>query len=122
MEKKSTKSFTELVVWQKAQLFVLIVYKLTREFPKEEVHGLTSHFRRAAISIAANIAESYKKWSDKEKSRYLNIFHSSLEECRYYLILSNDLEYCDVKDAANILEEVSKLLYSYSKAIKITES
>lgn len=122
MEKKSTKSFTELVVWQKAHLFVLTVYKLTREFPKEEVYGLTSQFRRAAISIAANIAESYKKWSDKEKSRYLNISHSSLEECRYYLILSIDLEYCDVKDAANILEEVSKLLYSYSKAIKTTES
>jgi len=122
MEKKSTKSFTELVVWQKAHLFVLTVYKLTKEFPKEEVYGLTSQFRRAAISIAANIAESYKKWSDKEKSRYLNISHSSLEECRYYLILSNDLEYCDVKDAANILEEVSKLLYSYSKAIKTTVS
>ncbi|MBW7842843.1 MAG: four helix bundle protein [Ignavibacterium sp.] len=122
MEKKSTKSFTELVVWQKAHLFVLTVYKLTKEFPNEEVYGLASQLRRAAISIAANIAESYKKWSNKEKSRFLNIAHSSLEECRYYLILSNDLKYCDVKDAMNILEEVSKLLYSYSKVISKTES
>ncbi|MDT3695893.1 MAG: four helix bundle protein [Ignavibacterium sp.] len=122
MEKKSTESFTELVVWQKAHLFVLTVYKLTKEFPNEEVYGLASQFRRAAISIAANIAESYKKWSNKEKSRLLNIAHSSLEECRYYLILSNDLKYCDVKDAMNILEEVSKLPYSYSKVISKTES
>ncbi|MFZ2863348.1 MAG: four helix bundle protein [Ignavibacteriaceae bacterium] len=122
MEKKSTKSFTELVVWQKAHLFVLTVSKLTKEFPNEEVYGLASQLRRAAISIAANIAESYKKWSNKEKSRFLNIAHSSLEECRYYLILSNDLKYCDVKDAMNILEEVSKLLYSYSKVISKTES
>ncbi|HOJ06428.1 MAG: four helix bundle protein [Ignavibacteriota bacterium] len=122
MEKKSTKSFTELVVWQKAHLFVLTVYKLTKEFPNEEVYGLASQLRRAAISIAANIAESYKKWSNKEKSRFLNIAHSSLEECRYYLILSNDLKYCDVKDAMNILEEVSKLIYSYSKVISKTES
>ena len=122
MEKKSTKSFTDLIVWQKAHQFVLNVYKLTKEFPKEEVYGLTSQFRRAAISIAANIAESYKKWSEKEKARFLNIAHSSLEECRYYLILSNDLEYCKVKSENDLLEEISKLLFSYTKAIKNSES
>ena len=118
MEKKSTKSFTDLIVGQKAHQFVLSVYKLTKEFPKEEVYGLTSQFRRAAVSIAANIAESYKKWSDKEKSRFLNIAHSSLEECRYYLILSNDLSYCKVTVENELLEEISKLLFSYNKAIK----
>jgi len=122
MEKKSTKSFTDLIVWQKAHQFVLSVYKLTKEFPKEEVYGLTSQFRRAAISIAANIAESYKKWSDKEKSRFLNIAHSSLEECRYYLILSNDLSYCKITEENILLEEISKLLFSYNKAIKKSES
>lgn len=122
MEKKSTKTFTDLIVWQKAHQFVLSVYQLTKDFPKEEVYGLTSHFRRAAISIAANIAESYKKWSEKEKARFLNIAHSSLEECRYYLILSNDLNYCKVKTENDLLEEISKLLFSYTKAIKISES
>ena len=122
MEKKSTRSFTDLIVWQKAHQFALSVYKLTREFPKEEVYGLTSQFRRAAISIAANIAESYKKWSEKEKSRFLNIAHSSLEECRYYLILSNDLGYCKVTAEHKLLEEISKLLFSYNKAIKNSES
>ena len=122
MEKKSTKTFTDLIVLQKAHQFVLSVYQLTKDFPKEEVYGLTSQFRRAAISIAANIAESYKKWSEKEKARFLNIAHSSLEECRYYLILSNDLNYCKVKTENDLLEEISKLLFSYTKAIKISES
>jgi four helix bundle protein len=121
MEKKSTKTFTELIVWQKAHQFVLAVYQITREFPKEEIYGLTPQFRRAAISIAANIAESYKKWSDKEKARFLNIAHSSLEECRYYLILSNDLGYGKVTTENKLLEEISKLLFSYTKAIKTSE-
>jgi four helix bundle protein len=122
MEKKSTKTFTELIVWQKAHQFVLAVYQITKEFPKEEIYGLTSQFRRAAISIAANIAESYKKWSDKEKARFLNIAHSSLEECRYYLILSNDLGYCKVTTENKLIEEISKLLFSYTKTIKTSES
>ena len=122
MEKKSSKSFTDLIVWQKSHQFVLAVYKLTKDFPKEEVYGLTSQFRRAAISIAANIAESYKKWSVKEKARFLNIAHGSLEECRYYLILSNDLDYWKVSAENDLLEEISKLLFSYNKAIKSSES
>ena len=122
MNKKSTKSFTDLIVWQKAHQFVVSVYKLTKEFPREEVYGLTSQFTRASISIAANIAESYKKWSEKEKARFLNISHSSLEECRYYLILSNDLGYCKVSAENELLEEISKLLFSYTKAIKKSES
>jgi four helix bundle protein len=122
MEKKSTKSFTDLIVWQKAHQFVLSVYKLTKEFPKEEVYGLTSQFRRAAVSIAANVAESYKKWSVKEKARFLNIAQSSLEECRYYLILSNDLGYSKINEENKLLEEISKLLFSYNNAIKNSES
>ena len=122
MDSKKTKSFTDLVVWQKAHQFVLATYKMTKKFPKEEIYGLTSQFRRAAVSIPANIAESYKKWSNKEKARFLNIAQSSLEECRYYLILSSDLEYCTVEDEQNKIEEVSKLLYAYTKAIKNTES
>jgi four helix bundle protein len=122
MEKKSTKSFADLIVWQKAYQFVLTVYSLTKKFPKEEVYGLTSQFRRAAISTAANIAESYKKWGEKEKSRFLNIAHSSVEECRYYLILSNDIGCCKISAENELPEEISKLLFSYTKAIKNTES
>lgn len=115
--RKPAKRFQDLIVWQKAHQFVLGTYTLTKEFPKEEVYGLTSQFRRAAVSIAANIAEGFKKRGKKDKARYMNIAQGSLEECRYYLILSQDLNYGDTKDLNFKLEEVSKLLSAYAKAI-----
>ena len=113
-----TISFKDLIVWQKAHLFVLDVYKLTNSFPSHEIFGLTSQFRRAAVSKAANIAEGYKRTGKKDKVRFLNISQSSLEECRYFLILARDLNYGYNKEMENRLEEVSKMLESYSKAIK----
>lgn len=87
------KSFKDLIVWQKAHEFVLGVYKLTDTFPKSEIYCLTSQFRRAAISIAANIAEGFKKFGKQDKIRFLNIAQGSAEECKYYLILAKDLGY-----------------------------
>ncbi|WP_271406519.1 four helix bundle protein [Tenacibaculum soleae] len=116
MEK--TKTFEDLLVWKKGHLFVLLVYKLTKQFPKEEVYGLTSQFRRAAVSITANIAEGYKRLSNKEKLRFYNISQASLEECRYFLFLSKDLEYVkEVKQEKELLEEVSKMLNAYCRSI-----
>ena len=115
MEK--TTSFEQLLVWQKAHEFVLLVYKTTKAFPKSEVYGLTSQFRRAAVSIAANIAEGYKKKDYKNKINFLNISHSSLEECRYYIILSKDLTYHNNLKLGELTNEVGKLLNAYSKAI-----
>jgi four helix bundle protein len=111
------KTFEDLVVWQKAHQFVLSVYRLTKVFPREEIYGLTSQFRRPAVSIAANIAEGFKKRSKKDKVRILNIAQGSAEECRYYLILSRDLEYGNDPKINDKLTEVSKLLESYSSAI-----
>ena len=114
---KST-SFESLIVWQKAHQFVLRVYKLTEGFPKSEVYGLSNQFRRASVSIAANIAEGYKKKGVKDKLRFFNIAQGSLEECRYYIILTKDLKYAqDVSNETNLIIEVSKLLNSYCKAI-----
>ena len=113
-----TKNFQDLVVWQKSHQFVLSVYKYTSSFPSDEIYGLTSQFRRAAVSIAANIAEGYKRTGKKDKVRFYNISQSSLEECRYYLILSRDLNYGENTEMEKFLEEVSKMLGSYSKAIK----
>ncbi len=117
MERLPAKSFEDLIVWQKAHQFVLMVYSLTESFPKQEVFGLTSQFRRAAVSIAANIAEGFKKKGKAEKARFMNIAEGSLEECRYYLILTRDLKYGDVADLKKQIEEVSKLINAYSKAI-----
>jgi len=117
MEK--TKTFEELLVWQKAHEFVLNIYRSTDNFPKSEIYGLTSQFRRAAVSIAANIAEGYKKKDCRNKINFLNIAQSSLEECRYYLILSRDLHYFYNETNIPLINEVSKLLTAYTKAIQI---
>ncbi len=66
--REPAKTFEDLLVWQKAHLFVLAVYRLTAAFPNHETYGLTSQFRRAAVSIAANIAEGFRKRSKAEKS------------------------------------------------------
>ena len=86
-----TQNFQDLVVWQKAHQFVLDVNTYSGSFPKDEIFGLTSQFLRAAVSIAANIAEGFKRTGKKDKLRFFNISHSSLEECKYYIILSKDL-------------------------------
>jgi len=115
--RKPAKTFEDLIVWQKAHQFVLNVYKYTSAFPREEVYVLTSRFRRAAISIAANIAEGFKKRRKKDKCRFMNIAQGSAEECRYYLILSRDLNYGVNTELTKQLSEVSKLPDSYSSAI-----
>ena len=117
-----SKSFRELIVWQKAHEFVLAVYKMTKSFPKEELFGLTSQFRRAAISIPANITEGYRKKSSLDKVRFFNIAEGSLEECKYYLILTNDLNYSKPKKEFDLAEEIGKLLNSYSKKILSPDS
>ena len=117
---QASKNFTDLIVWKKAHEFVLEVYKTTRNFPTEERFALCSQFQRAAVSIPANIAEGYKKLSKADKLRFMNIAQGSLEECRYYIILSKDLSYID-SDNYNCLmirlEETSKLLNSYIKGL-----
>ena len=117
-----SKSFRELIVWQKAHEFVLAVYKMTKSFPKEELFSLTSQFRRAAISIPANIAEGYRKKGSLDKVRFFNIAEGSLEECKYYLILTNDLNYSKPKKEFDLAEEIGKLLNSYSKKILSPDS
>ncbi len=122
MEKRApAKTFEELIVWQKAHRFALNVYKYTSAFPREEMYALTSQFRRAAVSIAANIAEGFKKRGKKDKRKYLNIAQGSAEECRYFLIISHDLNYGTNADLKEQLIEVSKLLESYSAAILNSE-
>jgi len=112
------KNFVDLVVWQKSHQFVLDVYKYTNFFPKEEIYALTSQFKRAAISIAANIAEGFKKKSNKDKARFYNISQGSVEECRYYLILAKDLNYGDNAQLMDQITEVSKILDAYISAIE----
>ena len=115
--RRPAQSFIDLIVWQKAHAFVLRVYSETHIFPKEELYGLTSQFRRAAVSVPANIAEGFRKQSIPDKARFLNISEGSLEECRYYLILAHDLGYVDKAVLWEMSEEVGRLLNGYRTAI-----
>jgi len=117
MQIAKASHFEDLLVWQKAHSFVLAVYTLTSSFPKQEIYGLTSQMRRAAVSIPANIAEGFRRRSRVEKARFMNIAEASLDESRYYLILSHDLAYGETKHLIPLLDEISHMLTAYARAL-----
>ena len=87
------KTFRELKIWQQAHNLTLLVYEATTLLPSSELYGLVSQMRRAAVSIAANIVEGHKRHSQKEFLQFHGIADGSLEEVKYYIILSSDLRY-----------------------------
>jgi four helix bundle protein len=111
------RTFEDLEVWRVAHGFALEVYKLTAAFPKTETYGLASQTRRAAVSIPANIAEGFRKRGRADKARFLNIAQGSLEECRYYLILTRDLGYGDPATAMERIVSTGRLLDAYLKGV-----
>jgi four helix bundle protein len=114
----TSKTFEDVGVWKQAHEFVLRAYKFSEGFPRHELYGLTSQFRRAAVSIPANFAEGFRKTSIADKIRFYNIAQGSIEECRYYLILSRDLGYGEVAELRRNLEAVSKMLSAYIDGIR----
>lgn len=120
MASQLTYSFESVWAWQKAHAFVLAAYRVLQHFPEYEQFGLSSQFRRAAVSIEANIAEGYKKLGKADKLRFFNIAQGSLEECRDYILLSRDLGYLRLGEFETLhdtLEDASRLLNSYCKGI-----
>ena len=116
----AAKSFQDLIVQRKAHVFVLAIYAATKNFPRYELYGLTSQLRRSAFSIPANIAEGFRKKSINDKARFLNIAEGSLEETRYYVILSKDLKYISYEQYQLLWDhsdEVARLLNAYRSAI-----
>jgi len=115
--REPARIFQDLVVWREAHRFVLGVYPYTATFPKVETYGLAIQMRRAAVSIAANIAEGFRKRGKADKACFMNTAEGSVEESRYYLILAQDLGYGNTQSLMKALEGTSRLLDSYSKAI-----
>lgn len=105
----NAKSFKDLLVWQKAHELVIEIYETTNKFPLEERFCLLSQMRRAAVYIPANISEGFVKRSIKDKSNFNNIARGSLEELKYYLILSEDLGYSKNETLLLKADEVGKL-------------
>jgi len=107
-----TKSFKDLVVWQKAYRLVLEIYKITKDFPKSETYGLAQQMRRAAVSLPSNIAGGYGRRHKTEYKQFLSIAYGSLSELETQYLLSIDLGYTKKSDIIeNLLKEVGSMLY-----------
>ncbi|MFY7728959.1 MAG: four helix bundle protein [Flavobacterium sp.] len=107
------KNYKNFQVWQKSHQLTLDVYKVVRNFPKEEMFGLTSQMKRASSSIPMNIAEGCGRNSDRDFARFLIISFGSANELEYQIILSIDLNFISFEQGQILLiqiEEIKKML------------
>jgi four helix bundle protein len=115
------QDFKKLAVWQKSYQLVLDVYRFSQKFPKEELYGLTSQARRAAVSVPANIAEGSGKSTQVEFARFLDIAMGSLSELECYLELTHDLNYLSDNDYAIYLDrliEIRRMLAAFIQTVR----
>ena len=114
------ESFDKLLVWQRAHLLVLKIYEVTNNFPKEEIWGLTSQIRRAAVSVPSNIVEGKARGSRKDFKRFLLVARGSLEEVKYQSLLAKELKYMNEEQYEEItvmIEDVGRLLGGMIKRV-----
>ena len=119
MEKAKIKSFTNLNAWREAHVLVLWVYKITRQFPKEEIFVLVSQMRRCVVSVSSNIAEGFSRKTKKEKDQFYHTSLGSITELQNQLLISRDLHYLSKEEFAKIAEQtvkVSKLVNGLIKS------
>ena len=115
------KSYRDLETWQQGMALVMEVYRVTKIFPKEELFGLTSQLRRAAVSIPSNIAEGQGRTSTKEFLHHLAIAYGSLCEAETQLLIGRQLEYLNQRDYGDIAEltaRVGRLINGLSNSLK----
>jgi four helix bundle protein len=107
-----TKSYRDLIVWQKSYKLALEIYRVTKNFPKSEVYGLSQQMRKASVSVPSNIAEGYGRNHKAEYKQFLSIAYGSLLEVETQYSLAADLKYvgkCEIIE--NLLKEVGAMLY-----------
>lgn len=115
--------FETLDVWQRARRLTSDIYSITREFPREELHGLTSQLRRASVSVCSNIAEGNGRLYEKEQKHFYSMSVGSLYEILCQLIISNDLGYIDnttLQTMRNEIDIIGRQLSKLSASITIT--
>lgn len=112
------RSFTDLIAWKESHKLVLIIYKLTKNFPKEEIFGLINQMRRASVSISSNIAEGFSKNSLIEKNRFYSMARGSTLELQNQLLITRDIKYIgnnEFKKVAHQTILVHKLINGLTK-------
>ena len=117
---KST-DYKDLIVWQKAIDLATWTYNLTAIFPREEINGIVSQMRRAAVSVPSNIAEGQARQYKTEFIQFLSIAKGSLAELETQMIISNRLKYInenDINDGKNRIAEINRLLHSLVAKLK----
>lgn len=115
--------YRDLKVWQLAVELSLLVYRSTHSFPREEIYGLTSQLRCAAVSVPSNIAEGHARKSQKDFLRFLNISKGSLAEIETQLIIAKELNYLDDEQCKKLLEaadRVSRMLSGLINSVNKT--
>jgi four helix bundle protein len=120
-EKIVIKTFQDLQVWQKAHTLTLDIYQITKQYPKEEIYCLTSQMRRASLSVTANIVEGQKRNSTDDFVRFLVMSDTSLEELKYYILLSKDLKYIKEENHQELIElatEVGRMLNGLKRSLR----
>ena len=123
--KKKIQSFTDLKVWGEAHKLVLLVYALTKNFPQEEIFGLVSQMRRAAVSITSNVAEGFSRQSYKEKLQFYYVALGSLTEIQNQFLIAKDLGYFNQIEFNKVADQaisIHKLLNAFiSKTREFTQ-
>ena len=117
------KSHKDLVGWQKAVSFSLITYKLTKNFPQSEMYALSSQMRRAAVSIASNIAEGRSRRTRKDFQHFLHMAYGSAAELETQLLIAKQLSFCSesqFQENNSLLSEVSKMLRAMIQKLEST--
>lgn len=112
-ESRTIKSFTDLKAWQEAHKLVLMVYRLTRQFPKEELFGLISQLKRAVVSISSNLAEGFSRGSYKEKVQFYLQALGSLTEVQNQILVARDVDYVNQEEFSGVASQsviVNKLI------------
>ena len=115
------KNFTDLNTWKEGHKLVLMIYSVTKKFPREEMFGLVSQMRRCVVSITSNIAEGFGRQSNREKNRFYNMSQGSITELQNQLIISKDVEYLKKEVVKKIIEQsviVQKLLNGMIRKIR----
>ncbi len=116
------KDFTDMSVWKQAFALVIRIYKATKTFPADERYGLISDMRRAANSIAHNIAEGFGRYEPKDKSRFYKISRGSAYELISQVLVSAELSYMDSKTKAELTESSKTVIGELNALIKTLET